>query len=94
MRNLTVEDKITSKNFYRNYFRRVVTLTFFSLLLMNGLIVSVFYMRVTRPAPDYYATNSAGFITRLTPMLQPNMSSTALLPPDPPEEAQIKELTL
>lgn len=89
-----LDDVKHHKLFYRNLYRRMVRNLFFSLLVMAALTLCIFYLKVTEKKPAYYATNSAGFITTLRELPGPNMSSQAVLQPDPPEEFQTKELTI
>lgn len=89
-----MDDIIYSKSFYRDKFRSAVKILFFNMMLMAVLTIAIFFLKVTQRAPDYYATNSSGFITSLTALDEPNMTSTALLQPDPPEEVNLKELTI
>ena len=91
---LTINEIKRSKHFYRDGFRRTVLALAVSYAIMVVLIVAILYTKLTLKAPDYYATNSAGFITPLKAMDHPNTSSKALLKPDPPEEANKKQVNV
>lgn len=87
MTRLTLEEIKQSKNFYRDHFRRLVRVLLGSIFVILFLLMVLAYVVLNRSEPHYNATNSVGFIDRLTPLSQPNMSSQALLPPDPPSES-------
>lgn len=73
----------TSKIFYRNGFRKVIVLLFFSLAL-NGLLSFAIYNKIINmKVPAYYSTNGLTPPEILAPMSEPNYSFKALLPPDP-----------
>lgn len=80
------------KNYFRDTFRRLIVVLLVSLAIQWLLVVAIFYEVVTMPAPDFYATNSAGFITTLNALPQVNATSEYLLKPDPAEEIEIKRL--
>ena len=82
---------IQTKNFYRNNFRRGLGVLVFMLMVMVVLVLALLYEIVTKPEPDFFATNSAGLIADLSPLDAPNLSSTHLLKPDPPKsESKVK----
>src|SRR5574337_169130 len=92
MARLTFDEIKQSKNFYRDNYYRVLKALLISIGAILFLLVAIAYVTLTQPAQRYYATNSVGFIDLLTPRSTPNMSSQALLPPDPPPEAVIKSM--
>ncbi len=87
MARLTLDEVKQSKNFYRNNFHRVMKALLISICVILFLLMVLAYVVLNRPTPNYYSTNSVGFIDLLTPLSKPNMSSEALLPPDPPSDA-------
>ena len=93
---LTVSDRLSSRNFYRNLYRAFVKWLWLSLACNVGLALLLFYAILRINEPKYYATNSAGagFINRLRPMSQPNQGSKPLLKPDPHEEVRVKLINL
>ncbi len=73
----------TSKTFYRNSFRKVILLLFFSLIL-NGLFAFGIYNQIIHlKEPFYYSTNGITPPKKLNPLTRPNNSSKALLDPAP-----------
>jgi intracellular multiplication protein IcmM len=66
----------------RNY-RGGVKYLLISLLLSTGMIVLIYYMYLHIPERDYYATNGITPPVKLNSLMAPNMSSNALLDPDP-----------
>ena len=83
----------TNKTFYRNSFRKVIVLLFFSLIL-NGLLGFGIYTKlVNLKEPKYYATSGVAPPVRMEVLEQPNYSSEALLETDPvpePDKAIMK----
>lgn len=94
MRRLTIQETKASKFYFRNIYRSRVLLLQYSLwlIILQLLIIAGLYF--SKSEPEYFATNSASAIKPLKPMLQPNMSSDALLAPDLPEEISIKQVTV
>ena len=84
MRRLSIDEVKQQKNFYRNNFHRVVNSLFWVMGFMLVLLLGVIFKVLVVPETSFYATNSVGFITPLNPLDAPNMSSEALLAPDPP----------
>lgn len=84
----TIDDIKLLKNYYRDKYRLMVKLNLYSLIVTICLTLGLFYMEVTRPPSQYFASNSAGagFISELTSRATPNSAAKALLKPDPPEE--------
>ncbi|KTD67790.1 MULTISPECIES: type IVB secretion system protein IcmM/DotJ [Legionella] len=79
-----------SKNFYVNSYRRGLTTLIISLLLNCIFGVLIAYIYLTEPERDFYATSGIAPPIQLQPLLAPNYSSNALLPPDPPAENEDK----
>jgi intracellular multiplication protein IcmM len=75
-----------NKNFDVNVYRRGLIALILSLTSSTILGLILFYIYITEPERDYYATNGATPPVKLTSMASPNMSSQALLPPDPPTD--------
>lgn len=92
MSRVSIQDRQAQKHYYREHFRLTVKLLMYSFLLMVILSVLIIFYYISKPTPDYYATNSSGFIRSLKAMNAPNESSTALLKPEPVEEVQMKKL--
>ncbi len=84
----------SQKNYYRDLYRKLVVSTWGSFFLTLLLATGIAYQYFTRGESSYYASNAAGagFITELSPLDTPNLSSTSLLKPDPPEEITKKRL--
>ncbi|AWN75381.1 TPA: type IVB secretion system protein IcmM/DotJ [Legionella anisa] len=82
----------SNKNFYVNSYRRGIIALIISLLIncIFGLLIA--YIHLTEPERDYYATSGIAPPIQLQPLLAPNYSSNALLPPDPPAEAEEDKL--
>lgn len=93
---LTLQETLSSRNFYRNLYRMMLRMFWLSLGLNVGLTIFLFYMVLQIGAPLYYATNSsgAGFVSRLITFDVPNPRQRELLKSDPPEEMKIKPLDL
>lgn len=75
----TVELVRMRNDFYRDNYRRIVTillLAFFTICLLIGSLV---YVLTHPPAPKYFATSTSGRIVPLVPLDQPNLSTAALL---------------
>lgn len=76
----------TSKNFYVSSYRRGLTALMISLILNCVFIIFIAYTHLTEPQRDFYATSGITPPIQLKPLLAPNYSPNALLPPDPPAE--------
>lgn len=81
-------------NFYRDYYRRFVMASLFSFMLSFLLLLAILYVHVNRPSVQFYASNTAGFITPLKPLAEPNMTDNYLLPPDPVEVKTVNKFDL
>ncbi len=79
-----------SKLFNVNVYRRGLSALIISLGLSCFLGVLLFYIYITEPERDYYATNGVAPPVKLTSMATRNMSSRALLDPDPPTDLEEK----
>lgn len=75
-----------SKIFNVSVYRRGLTAVIISLTLSCILGILLFYIYISEPERDYYATNGVTPPVKLTSMGTPNMSSRALLDPDPPTD--------
>ncbi len=89
---MSLEEKKQHKYFYRNALRLVGIMAILSYLVMGLIIFGIYTVLINQREPMYYATNSAGVITPLKRLTGPNLSSEALLAPDPAEEANEKGL--
>lgn len=67
------------KNFYRDNFRRGCNALTVALLIILGLAIVIFYIYITRPEPEFYATSSNGNIAPVTPLNHPNYSHEPLI---------------
>ncbi|BCA94122.1 phosphoesterase [Legionella antarctica] len=74
------------KNFNVHVYRRGLFLVMISLSLSSIIGLLMFYIYINEPERDYYATSGITPPIKLKPMLAPNASSNALLPPDPPTD--------
>lgn len=81
-----------AKNFNVRIFRKGTTTLIGSLIVNVLLVIMIFYVYINQPLRDFYATNGEMPPIKLTAMLEENKKSTALLPPDPPEENVQKEI--
>ncbi len=73
----------TSKTFYRNSFRKIITLLIVSLFINGLLAFGIYNKLITEKTPDYYATSGITAPTELQVYDKPNYSSEAILRPDP-----------
>lgn len=86
-------DLIKSKtNFNVSVYRRGLVALILSLLLSTVLGILIFYAYLTEPERDFYATSGVAAPVKLNPLNAPNMSSQALLEPDPPEEMGLRTI--
>jgi intracellular multiplication protein IcmL len=67
------------KNFYRDSYRRVVTVLLFMILANLLLALIVYYLVTHQPEPKYFATSVDGRITPIYPLTAPMVSDSALL---------------
>ena len=75
-----------NKNFNVHVYRRGLWALIIALVL-SGIISSLMFLTyITEPERDYYATSGIIPPILLKPMLGPNLSSEALLEPDPPTD--------
>ncbi len=95
MAKRTYEEIIQRKNFYRNAYRRTTWALMVSCVFMMMFVIGIYYLTVVEPVPDFYASQSAGILTKLTPLDEPNAGPETLLPSDPVEEmAGTRDLNL
>lgn len=65
--------------FYRDSYRKLVILLFFSWVII-AVLSSVLFVQVSnKPTPTYFATTESGRIIPLIPLDQPNLSDKALV---------------
>lgn len=81
-----------SKRFDVHVYRRGLIALIVSLLLSGILGLVQFYIYLSEPERNYYATSGVAPPIKLTPMLAPNYSTKALLPPDPLSESEEKTI--
>lgn len=67
------------KNFYRDSYRRVVTVLLFMVLANLILAAIIYYLATNQPEPKYFATSEDGRITPIYPLSAPMVSDSALL---------------
>lgn len=65
-------------NFYRNNYRRMVSLNLLLLLVICGLIGFIAYQHHTRPTPTYFATSTDGKILEVLPLNRFDISENEL----------------
>lgn len=65
--------------FYRDNYRRVVSILLLSMFINLGLGAILFWMYTHPPEPKYFATSINGRITPLYPLNEPNQSDSAVL---------------
>ncbi len=73
------------KNFHVHIYRRGLAILLCSAALNCILGVALFYVYISEPEPDYYATSGITPPVALNALLEPNWSAQALLEPDPPD---------
>lgn len=66
-------------NFYRDNYRKVVTVLLVLALALCALLAVVYYLISHPPKPTYFATTSDGRIIPLVPLNEPHVDKTALL---------------
>lgn len=71
---------VTLRNdFYRDNYRRLMSICLLMTLIIGGLIGFIYFQRATAPKPTYFATNADGSLITMVPLNQPNLSTNALL---------------
>lgn len=65
--------------FYRDNYRRIVSILLLTFLIIGLLIGALIYVVTHPPSPKYFATDTTGRIVPLLPLDQPNMSTATLL---------------
>ena len=80
----------SSKNFYVNVYRHGLVALIISLVLSCICVLLLFYIYLTEPERNFYATSGIAPPIQLQPLEAPNYSPNALLPPDPPTESEEK----
>lgn len=66
-------------DFYRDNYRRIITILLLAAVIIFGLASTLIYMILNPPPPRYIAMYPDGRLLPLIPLSQPNMSSSALL---------------
>lgn len=66
-------------NFYRDSYRLVVIILFFSVLANIALAGAVVYLESHKPSPKYFATTHDGRLIKMVPLNMPYMQSNALI---------------
>ena len=79
-----------NKNFNVHIFRRGLFVLVASLSLSCIITLLLFYVYITEPERDYYATDGVTPPVKLNSLLARNLSATALLAPDPPSDLSEK----
>ncbi len=65
-------------NFYRDSYRRVVMALIITLVIIAGLVYTVYWQITHRPTPKYFASTANGRIIPLIPLNSPNMNGKAI----------------
>lgn len=78
------------KNFNVNVYRRGLAVLTISLIINSILGALMFYEYIREPERDYYATSGITAPVQLKSMPTPNMSSEALLDPDPSSDNDLR----
>lgn len=65
--------------FYRDGYRKVLSILLISFLVNAALVTFVYFLYVTRPAPTYFATAEDGTLKELVPLNQPYVNQEHLL---------------
>ena len=66
-------------NFYRDGYRKLLTIILVSILLNVVLCVFIYFQRAYQPKPTYFATNESGKLNELIPLDVPYVSQELLL---------------
>lgn len=66
-------------NFYKDSYRRVLTVLLIMVLLNIALTVLLYYMITNRPKPEYFATTSDGKVIRMYALSEPLVTNAELL---------------
>lgn len=66
-------------NYYRDSYRFLMGAVLALVVLCVLMMVILFYLYTTRPAPRYFATNIMGGLTEIQPLTSPSLSDAALL---------------
>lgn len=66
-------------NYYRDSYRFLMSAVLALVLLCVVMIVVIYYLYTTRPAPRYFATNVMGGLVEIQPLTSPTLSDAALL---------------
>lgn len=72
-----------SKHFYVDTYRKAGTVLIYSALLNIVLGAAIYYAYINQPERDFYATNGVTPPVMLTPLDEPNYTSSPLLASDP-----------
>lgn len=65
--------------FYRDGYRRVLSILLISFLINAALVAFIYYQYATRPTPTYFATNEDGTLKELIPLNEPYVNQEQLL---------------
>jgi intracellular multiplication protein IcmL len=71
MVDTALEQAKERKNFYRDSFRKVVTILLIMILINILLSLAIYYYVTHRPEPNYFATSETGEITSVYPVVAP-----------------------
>ncbi|MCA0404282.1 MAG: type IVB secretion system protein IcmM/DotJ [Proteobacteria bacterium] len=72
-----------SKFFYVRTYRFGAQCLMISIILNLVMSLMIYYLYISRPDPDFYATSGMVPPVPLRALAEPNQSANALLPPDP-----------
>lgn len=67
------------RDFYRDSYRLVAIILFFSIVANLLLAAVIGYIETHKPAPQYFATTRGGQLIKMTPLDQPYMQDNVLL---------------
>lgn len=79
MINWTVERSKTRKNFYRDYYRKAISVLVGVLFLQVIVLAATMYVFLHRTKPQFYSSSSDGELTKLTALAVPNNSNVPLI---------------
>ncbi len=79
MINRVVEQSKTRKNFYRDYYRKAVSVLVGVLFLQVIVLAATMYVFLHRTVPQFYSSSSDGDLTKLTALSAPNNSNNPLI---------------
>lgn len=79
MANDAVELVRIRTDFYRDNYRRVISLLLLAVITIVALAIGLVYLVTHPPAPKYFATDSQGRLIQILPLDEPNLTTASVL---------------